>query len=114
MHSSTTLSVKQLMKRTVVSIVFVSAACAGLLLAVFAGRGVAASDSADAPPVKKSTSGKSKTSAKKADADDTSSDDASDDDVQPGFRREGVSEIVLWNEHNGKHHDNGRRLATSN
>jgi hypothetical protein len=58
-----------------------------------------------APPARGADGKSSASDSAKADSDGSSSDAKSD------FRLEGVNGIVLWNEHNGKHHDNGARTC---
>ncbi len=80
-------------------------ALAGLLLSAWVGQASAATD--DDEPAAKTSAGKAKGAGKKKPADD----EPASDDVPDGYRRERVKEIVLWNEHNGKRHDNGARPA---
>ncbi len=82
-------------------------ALAGLLLAGGTERATAAGGK---PSTKaKTTAGKSSTTTKKDDADADDDDDAKDDKAKKKFRLEKVHEIVLWNEHDGKHHDSGAK-----
>ncbi|HEY1785606.1 MAG TPA: hypothetical protein VGG30_08665, partial [Pirellulales bacterium] len=46
------------------------------------------------------------------DSDNADADNDAGEDTTPGFRLERVREIVLWNEHNGQHHDSGADKCT--
>ena len=39
--------------------------------------------------------------------DKSDADNEPEEETTPGFRLEKVNEIVVWNEHNGNHHDSG-------
>jgi hypothetical protein len=46
-----------------------------------------------------------------AEPDMSDSDHEPEEESKPGFQLERVKEIVLWNEHNGKHHDSGTQTC---
>jgi hypothetical protein len=93
--------------------------CVGLVL--FSGAGEAAgadggSATSGSGSAKRAAAGKVRTVAKDNAAKDnakdkTDSDDEEADDDKPAFRLEPIKEIVLWNEHNGKHHDSGTQTC---
>jgi hypothetical protein len=53
----------------------------------------------------------SKPATASRDMDESDDDDESAENMDPDHRLERVKEIVLWNEHNGKQHDNGAKAC---
>jgi len=53
----------------------------------------------------------SKPATASRDMDESDDDDESAENMDPDYRLERVKEIVLWNEHNGKQHDNGAKVC---